>query len=230
MRTVLLDVDGTLIDSTEVHQRIWRSWSDHHGLVFDMVWAASHGRRPVETFADVAPHLDPQAEYDRLRALLAAHEDGFHPIPGARDVLGLLPVGCWGLVTSAPLGSVLRRFQASRLPTPKVVVDGDSVTEGKPSPEGYLRAAALLGASPSDCLVVEDAPAGIAAGRAAGMRVLAVASTHPPHMLTNAHECFPTLNDAQARITGWATGSGNGRPGDGAADTHASTPGQTFIE
>jgi mannitol-1-/sugar-/sorbitol-6-phosphatase len=77
VRTVLLDVDGTLIDSTEVHRRIWRSWSEHHGLDFDLVWAASHGRRPLETFADVAPHLNPQREYDRLRALLAAHEDGF---------------------------------------------------------------------------------------------------------------------------------------------------------
>lgn len=203
MRTVLLDVDGTLIDSTEVHRRIWRSWSDHHSLDFPLVWAASHGRRPVETFADVAPHLDPQAEYDRLRALLAANEDAFQPLPGARELLGSLPVGRWGLVTSAPLDSVLRRFDASGLPTPKVVVDGDSVTEGKPSPEGYLKAAALLGASPSDCLVVEDAPAGVAAGRAAGMTVLAVASTHAPHALTDAHACLPSLVAAQELIAAW---------------------------
>jgi len=191
-----------------------------------VVWAASHGRRPVETFADVAPQLDPQAEYDRLRALLAAHEHGFQPAPGARDLLGALPVGCWGLVTSAPLASVLRRFDAAGLPTPRVVVDGDSVSEGKPSPEGYLRAAALLGASPSDCLVVEDAPAGIAAGRAAGMRVLAVASTHPSHSLIDAHECFPALTAALPRIVGWA----NGSPSDGGADAQASTPDQTFID
>jgi sugar-phosphatase len=207
MRAVLLDVDGTLIDSTEAYRAIWRAWSDSHGLDFDLVWAASHGVRPMETFAEVAPHLDPHVEYSRLRALLAAQGDVFHPMPGARELLAALSTERWGLVTSAPLDSVRRRFQVSGLPIPAVIVDGDSVLAGKPSPEGYLRAAALLGVPPMACLVVEDAPAGVAAGRAACMTVFAVATTHPPHLLADAEERFPNLIAAHSRILDWCQGT-----------------------
>jgi mannitol-1-/sugar-/sorbitol-6-phosphatase len=203
VRAALLDVDGTLIDSTQTYRAIWRAWSDHHGLEFDRVWAATHGVRPLETFAEVAPHLDPHREYRRVQALLAAHGDAFHPLPGARELLAALPAGRWALVTSAPAYSVRRRFQVCGLPLPDVIIDGDSVAAGKPSPEGYLRAAAMLGIATTHCLVLEDAPAGVTAGRAAGATVFAVATTHQPHLLADAHQCFPNIGTAHGSILNW---------------------------
>lgn len=203
MGVVLFDVDGTLLDSAAAYRRIWRTWSSSHALEFETVWAATHGRRPVETFAEVAPHLDPRREYAAIRALADAEGDAYQAMPGARELLSALPAGRWALVTSAPLESVVVRFRSVGLAVPDVIVDGDSVTEGKPAPEGFLRAAAHLGVPAGACLVVEDAPAGVAAGRVAGMRVLAIASTHPPEALTAADECFPTLRDAGPTIVEW---------------------------
>lgn len=203
MRAVLFDVDGVLLDSYAGYREVWSRWCALRGVDVELAWAATHGRRPVDTVAEVAPHLTPEDEYLVLKALLMEVGERSPAFPAAAPLLKDLTPGSWGVVTSGQRRTVLSRFAASGLPGPAVLVDGDDVTEGKPSPEGYLRAARLLGARPSHCLVVEDAPAGVRAGRAAGMTVLGIASTHSPEELTAADVVVPSLADAVPRVRGW---------------------------
>jgi sugar-phosphatase len=204
VKAVLFDVDGVLLNSWAAHRRIWRTWTDRRSLDFEVVWAATHGRRIVETLADVAPELDPVVEEQLLREIMLAEGEGAFPAhEGARDLLACLPAGRWGIVTSAKGDNVRERFRAAGLPAPEVLIDNGAVSIGKPSPEGYLAGAAALGAAPQDCLVVEDAPAGITAGISAGMRVLAVATTHTVEQLADAHSWTPSLEEAAPEIRGW---------------------------
>jgi sugar-phosphatase len=203
VKVILFDVDGVLLDSAPAHRRIWSEWADEVGLDFELVWAASHGRRISETLADVAPHLEPLREESRIRQIMLAQGDAFPAQPGARTLLTGLPVGRWAVVTSAKAESVRRRFAVAGLPVPKVLIDNEAVSEGKPHPEGYLSGAASLGCSPDDCLVVEDAPAGVAAGKAAGMSVLALGTTHEAGDLRAADWFEPTLSAAAPFIQRW---------------------------
>ena len=204
MKTIHFDVDGVLLDSFAAHQRIWRQWSDLHGLDFATVWAATHGRRIVETLADIAPELDPVVEEAKIRTIMLAQGDSAYPAhQGAQELLAALPAGQWALVTSARGDNVRRRFAAAGLVVPDVLVGAESVSHGKPSPQGYLLAAHALGADPHDCLVVEDAPAGVHAGLAAGMQVLAVATTHRADELTHAHQHADSLHTAVPYLLRW---------------------------
>jgi sugar-phosphatase len=204
VRAVLFDVDGVLLNSWAAHRRIWRTWSDRHSLDFEVVWAATHGRRIVETLADIAPELDPVAEEALLREIMLAEGDAAFPAhEGAKDLLTGLPAGSWGIVTSAKGDNVRQRFRVAGLPAPAVLIDNGAVSVGKPSPEGYHAGAAALGVDPGQCLVVEDAPAGITAGVAAGMRVLAVATTHSVEEISDAHSWAPSLEAAVPEIRGW---------------------------
>jgi sugar-phosphatase len=196
---VLFDADGVLIDSTVAYRRIWRRWAQRHRLDADLVWSHTHGRRPVDTVTVVAPHLDVDAEYRLLRELMAAEGDAFAVYPDAAAVLRSLH-GRWGVVTSGQAPTVLRRLRRGGLPEPPVLVDGSQVSRGKPDPEGYLRAARLLDVSPARCLVVEDAPAGVDAGLAAGMTVVAVRTTHPDDELVRAHHRVDHLHDVMPLI------------------------------
>ena len=203
MRAVLFDVDGVLLDSFAGYREVWSRWCALRGVDRELTWAATHGRRPVDTVAEVAPHLRPEDEYIVLKALLGDVADGFPAFAKAAPLLYSLPVDSWGVVTSGQRGTVLARFKAHGLPQPSVFVDGDDVTEGKPSPQGYLKAARLLGVIPTACLVVEDAPAGVQAGKAAGMTVLAIASTHRPEELSRANHVVPKLADAALLVRRW---------------------------
>ena len=207
MRAVLFDVDGVLLDSYAGYREVWSRWCVLRDVEFELAWAATHGRRPVETVAEVAPHLTPEDEYVVLTALLEEVGDLFPAFVGAAPLLHALPSESWGVVTSGQRATVLARFASHGLPRPLVLVDGDDVGEGKPSPEGYLKAAGLLGARPRECLVIEDAPAGVQAGTAAGMTVLAVASTHRPEQLSSADEVVLCLADARARVRDWLDGN-----------------------
>lgn len=206
MRGVLFDVDGVLLNSAPAHRRIWSAWAASVDLDFEVVWAASHGRRIVETLADVAPHLDPEVEEASIRRIMLAQGDAFPPMPGAAELLDNLPSEKWALVTSALAQNVRRRFQIAGLPLPKVLIDNRSVVRGKPHPEGYLAGASALGLTPRCSLVVEDAPAGVAAGKAAGMTVLAVATTHDPADLHDADDCVSSLKEADPLIRAWLKG------------------------
>jgi sugar-phosphatase len=200
---VLFDVDGVVLDSMAVFQRVWASWSILHGLDPGRVCALTGGRRPHDVIAIVAPHLDQGEEFLRLAGLLLEENAVLPAIPGAHLLLAGLPPGRWALVTSNSEGLVRGEFDRLGLPSPALVIDGASVQKGKPSPEGYLRAASLLEADVRDCLVVEDAPAGVEAGLAAGMRVLALETTHAAPDLAPADQVFPDLASASPAIMEW---------------------------
>lgn len=203
MRAVLFDVDGVLIDSYDGYREVWSRWCSLRGIDLELAWAATHGRRPVDTVAEVAPHLVPEEEYAVIRGLMADVGDRFPAFPGAAPLLRALPSEAWAVVTSGQRPTVLTRFEEHGLPEPTVFIDSGDVAAGKPSPEGYLKAAALLGVPPAGCLVVEDAPAGVRAGKAAGMTVVAVATTHHLDELADADAAFPSLSQAEPHIRAW---------------------------
>lgn len=203
MRALLFDVDGVLIDSYAGYRLVWNKWSDAQGLDAELVWAATHGRRPVDTVAGIAPHLDAVAEYSSLRQIMDRVGDRFPPMPGASELTAGLPSEQWGVVTSGQRQTVLARFARLGIPAPTVLVDGGDVEFGKPAPDGYLLAASMLGAVPADCLVLEDAPGGVEAGKAAGMKVLAIASTHHVRDLGAADQIAPDLIAATPIIKSW---------------------------
>lgn len=176
---VLFDLDGTLVDSTAVVETLWKEWADQHSLDVNAILAISHGRRAQETMREIAPHLYDIEEQAAARIRLEeAMLDGVVALPGAERLLAQIPPERWAVVTACPPVLARNRLCAAGLPYPAVLVSGDDVAQGKPHPEGYLRAAERLGVPPCECLVVEDAPAGVEAGLAAGMRVLALATTH----------------------------------------------------
>ncbi len=180
---ILFDLDGVLIDSSACITRNWAAWAAPHGIEVAAIMAVAHGVRSIETIREVAPHLDAEAEAARLTALEVADTDGVVAMPGAHALLASLPDGAWTIVTSGNRDLAAARLAAVGLPVPAQMVTADDVTQGKPAPEPYLLGAQRLGVAPDRCLVVEDAPAGIQAGRSAGIRVLGVASTHTPEEL-----------------------------------------------
>lgn len=172
---VLFDLDGVLVQSGSTVEWSWRNWAHKHGFDPATVLRLCHGRRSVETVAAVAPHLDARAEAAWLEAEQAIDTAELSACPGAVDTVRTLPESRWAVVTSGTRRLATTRLGHVGLPIPTAMVAGDDVIEGKPSPEGYLRGAALLGFAPAECVVVEDARPGVLAARAAGMRVIGVA-------------------------------------------------------
>ncbi|MFI6642118.1 HAD family hydrolase [Streptomyces sp. NPDC050504] len=205
-RRVLFDVDGTLIDALANQRRVWHAWAAPHGLDGEAVYRTALRTRPLETFAEVAPGLDPAACLAAFHAL--EDEDvrtgTYAAFDGAADLLRALPAGAWALVTSNYEHRVRGRFARTGLPLPEVLVDAAAVPEGKPSPVPYLRAAELLAADPRDCLVVEDTASGAAAGVRAGMTVWTV---NAPDPVPGAHRHFASLRDAAPQILEFAARS-----------------------
>jgi len=178
VEAVLLDMDGTLVDSTAVVVQLWQTWAARHGVDPKAILAVSHGRRGDDVLAEFAPPgVDQDAELKWLAARELLVRDGIVAVPGAAALLAALPAERVAVVTSATRELTAVRMQAAALPVPRILVGADDVARGKPDPEGYRRAARLLGVDPARCLVVEDASAGLEAGRAVGARVLAVATT-----------------------------------------------------
>jgi sugar-phosphatase len=177
-------MDGVLVDSRAAVVRSWAVWGERHGLDGEAIVEANHGRPAAAVVAEVLPAgADADAEADRLEDIEVEDTDGVVALPGAADVLALPVVA---VVTSCTLRLARARLGAAGLPEPAVLVTADMVARGKPAPDPYLLAAERLGVDPADCVVLEDAPAGIAAGRAAGMAVWAVATTHEPAELRGA--------------------------------------------
>lgn len=205
-RAVLFDADGVLVDSHRGYRTVWERWSLLHGLDAGLVLAATRARRPVDTIADVAPHLDAGREFARLVGFVEALPGAFPVFADAPGLLASLPAGRWGVVTSGDGASVLARLRAGAAPTPAVLVDGAAVVRGKPDPEGYLLGARLVRTVPARCLVVEDAPAGVEAGRAAGMRVVALTTSHPAADLGRAHLVLASLGAAREHLLAWVRG------------------------
>ena len=194
-QAILFDLDGVLVDSAECVERTWRNWASRHRLDPEHVIAFAHGRRTIETVRLVAPELDADAEVAELEAGETMKTEGIYEIETARDLIERLPVGRWAVVTSGTRAVAEFRLRHTRLPIPSVMICADEIARGKPDPEGYLAAAARLGNTPADCVVIEDAPSGIEAAHAAGMRVIAIASTYPPDRLTGADAVVERLSD-----------------------------------
>ena len=177
VEAILFDMDGTIVDSSIPVRKAWKTWADEHGIDFDRVLAVMHGRRAIETMELLAPDLPQPETVDRFLSREALDVEGIVEIPGAGAFIAALPLERWGVVTSATKSMARARIRAARLPDPKVLVSADMVAQGKPHPECFLRAAEMLGVAPGACLAFEDAPAGIQAALAAGMRVVGV-ETH----------------------------------------------------
>lgn len=176
-RALLLDMDGTLVDSEAVVERCWRRWAAAHSLDADHVLPVVHGRQAHATMALLLPErpmADNHADNARLLAEEIADTEGIVPVPGAPAFLASLAGRPHALVTSANLPLARVRMAAAGLPMPAVRITAESVSASKPDPEGFLKAAAELGFAARDCVVFEDSAAGIAAGLAAGMRVVGV--------------------------------------------------------
>lgn len=206
MTALLFDSDGVLIDSTPSYERVWRKWAEHHRLDGDVVVAATHGRREADTVREVAPHLDHDAEQPLFRQLLEAELPNIVAMAGAAELIAALPAGSWACVTSGGLAWVTARFSDAGLPLPSALVTADDVEQGKPDPACYLLAAHKLGRAPADCLVIEDAVAGIAAGQAAGMQVVGLATTHSREDIRAADYVFDTLEAAAPFLLGLVSG------------------------
>ena len=202
-RAVLSDLDGVLVDSGAQIEATWRAFSERHGLDAEHVLEESHGRRTVDLIRRVAPQLDADVEAAELEREDAASADGVRALPGARELVESVPADRFAIVTSGTRAVAVARLRAAGIPMPDVLVTAEQVEDGKPDPAGYLRAAELLGVDPADALVLEDAPAGVEAGLAAGMTVVAVLTMGDTSSVGNAHGCVP---DLRALLP-----SGNGR-------------------
>ncbi|ELS51926.1 HAD-IA family hydrolase [Streptomyces viridochromogenes] len=183
-RALLFDNDGTLVSSLASVDRCWTRWAEEYGVTEAFGRVELHGRPAVEIVADLLPADAVPEALARIETLEVADvpNGGVHLLPGTKAFLDPLPADRWAVVTSAT-----RRLAEARLDAvgilPKTMVTADDITRGKPDPEPYLRAARELGVDPAHCVVFEDAPAGLAAGRAAGMTTVALTTTHQAHEL-----------------------------------------------
>ena len=180
---ILFDLDGVLVDSTRSVSRQYRLWAQKTNLDPRIVEDIPHGVRAIDVVRKLAPHLDAEAEVVRLEKMEAEDQEGVVVMPGATELLKSIPQDRWCVVTSGTRYLATCRLKHANLPTPRVMVSADDVSKGKPDPEPYLTGARLLGMNPVDCLVIEDAPAGIQAAHAGGMKVIGITSTYPASAL-----------------------------------------------
>lgn len=183
---ILFDIDGTLVDSTPAVVRTWEAFADARSLDVEEILRISHGRRTEDTLADLLPASEVPDAAAQLEALELDDLGDVVALPAAHAVLSRLPADRWAAVTSGSQRLMRARLHAAGLPVPSVLIAAEDVEHGKPDPQGYRAAAAALGVDPDRCLVVEDAPAGIEAGRASGAAVLAVATSHDRSALSEA--------------------------------------------
>jgi sugar-phosphatase len=201
---VLSDMDGVLIDTGGVYDRHWAAWAEQHGIDPAHIVGQHHGRPAVLTVELMAPHLDAVAEARRFNDGLAADESaaGVLALPGAMAMAAALPRDRWAICTSAPRTMAERWLTHIGIACPTILVTVDDVARGKPAPDPYLRAAELLGRDPGRCLVIEDAPTGITAGKAAGAQVVAVQTTFGVADLRAADHVVPGLDELHFRVDG----------------------------
>jgi sugar-phosphatase len=207
---LLFDLDGVLVDSTRSVVRSWSAWARRVGLDPEELIPKVHGRRAIETIRAARPDLDAEAELATLIADETTDNDDTEEIPGARALVSALPAESWAIVTSGLREVATARLVAAGIPIPRVMITAESIERGKPDPDCYLRGAAALGVEPRDCVVVEDAPIGAAAARAAGMRLIALTTTHRADQLEPADLILPDPTGLAVRVVERTNGA---RPG-----------------
>jgi sugar-phosphatase len=183
---VLFDLDGVLVDSTPAVARVWTWWAKEHGFDPEETVRKAHGRPSIATIRELLPRAHHAAENREVERREIEDVEGVVPLPGAMELLNALPPDRWAIATSCtrPLAKV--RIRAAGLPEPRFLLTSNDVINGKPNPEPYLKASALLGVEARNCIVIEDAPAGIRAGKSAGARVLTLQTTESDDLLIAA--------------------------------------------
>lgn len=199
-KAILFDMDGVLMDSTPSVERVWRAWAAKHGLDPDRVAPLAHGRRSIETIRAVAPELDAAKENIVVEQMEIDDKEGVTALPGAAELFAHLPPDRSAIVTSATRPLAVARLGYAGIPVPCHMITANDVIHGKPSPEPFLKGAALLGLAPADCVVFEDSPAGIASARSAGMKTIALQTTYPANQLQAAHAIIGNLADVKATL------------------------------
>ena len=194
-RAILFDLDGVLVDSRKAVEHSWERWAAERGVHNAMLLTLAHGRRTIESIPEIAPHLDVATEVALLERIETEETRGLFPIEGARELLDSLRPEQWAIVTSGSAKVALARMRYCAIPTPRVFVTANDVTNGKPAPDGYLAAARGLGIPAVDCIVLEDTSAGIASGKAGGMRVIAIEGTEQTDRLAQAEGVARRLAD-----------------------------------
>ena len=199
---LLFDLDGVLVDSRAVVERVCRLWAVRLGIETEALLRVAHGRRTRDTVRIVAPHLDPESEAAWIDDQELQDTDGLVEVPGAGRFVRSLPDGRWAVVTSCGRDLARLRLASVGLPIPAVLITSDDVNAGKPAPDCYRLGARRLGVDPASCVVFEDAPPGIAAGLAAGARVVALRTTHPDADFSAATAVISDYTALRARQAG----------------------------
>ncbi|PYX75173.1 MAG: phosphatase [Acidobacteria bacterium] len=199
---ILFDLDGVLVDSTHSVTRQWRIWANENNLDSARLLEIAHGRRTIEVVQLLTPHLATADEVAKIEQREAADTEGVRVMPGAAELVASIPNGRWGVVTSGTRHLATSRLGLANIPIPVVLISADDVVEGKPNPEPYLKGAQRLGVDPSECVVIEDAPAGILAAHAGGMKVIALASTYPVADLREAEAVVQSLTQIHVSFDG----------------------------
>lgn len=192
---ILFDMDGILISSIGSVERSWTKWALLRGVDPALARETAHGRRAVETIAKLRPDLDSEAELTVIEDLEVADNEGLTILPGVLDLLAALPADRWTVVTSATERLARVRLAVAGIPVPEKLVTADKVRRGKPDPEPFLAGAALLGVAPPECVVFEDSPSGVVAGRAAGCTVVATTFSHSAEALEAANYLVRDLTE-----------------------------------
>ena len=197
---LLFDLDGVLINSTPAVARVWRRWAVEHGFNPDEVVARAHGRPSLTTIREYLPNADHEVENREVERREIEDLNGVVPLPGALDLLSSLPEDRWTIVTSCtrPLAEV--RIKAAGLPLPRKMITSNDIEHGKPHPEPYLKGASVLGVPAVECVVLEDVPAGVQAGKSAGARVIAFTTTVQASGLKEAGADWILHNCADVRL------------------------------
>ncbi|MCD5972445.1 HAD-IA family hydrolase [Pseudomonas quasicaspiana] len=183
----LFDMDGTLLNSIVAAERVWTHWAERNGLDVKTFLPTIHGVRCIDTIRNLnLPGVDPELEAEAISQAEIDDVEGVIEVTDAARLLASLPPERWAIVTSAPRALAEARLKAAGLKSPVNIVTSEDVTQGKPAPDCFLLAAKRLGVDPKDCLVFEDAPAGIAAAEAAGATVVVITATHE-HEIETQH-------------------------------------------
>ena len=198
---LLFDMDGILVSSLGSVERSWTKWAELRGVDAELTCQRAHGRRAIETIAEMRPDLNAEQELKVIEDIEIGDNEGLTVLPGVLSILTQLPDDRWTVVTSATERLALVRMTVGGIPVPRKMVAADFVTRGKPHPEPFLAGAAVLGFSPQECIVFEDSASGVQAGRAAGCTVVATTFSHPVESLDAAHYIVEDLTGMRVAVS-----------------------------